>query len=99
MTQQSITVRHAAASDREAIERVLLDAYGQYEKVLPAPAGTLEAPALERGERRVDRLQRGDVRRARPEDGRAGDRLVERPPGRLHLGKLGNDSSSWTRSM
>lgn len=37
MSQQSINIRHAEKTDRAAIEEVLLDAYGQYESVLPSP--------------------------------------------------------------
>jgi hypothetical protein len=69
------------------------------EEVLAAPPGAREPPAFQRRERRVERLQRRDVRRARPLDRECGDGVVERPPVGLDLGKLGNSSSSWTRSM
>jgi hypothetical protein len=69
------------------------------EEVLATPPSSREAPTVERRERRVERLQRGDVGRPGLGDRRAAHRLVERQPSRLHLGKLGNDSSSWTRSM
>jgi hypothetical protein len=68
------------------------------EEMLAAPAGAVEPPTFERRERRVVRLQRGDVRRAGSLDRERGDRVVEDPPVRLDLGKLGNSSSSWTRS-
>jgi hypothetical protein len=68
------------------------------EEMLAAPAGAREPPTLERRERRVVRLQRGDVRRAGPLDRERGDRVVEDAPVRLDLRKLGNSSSSWTRS-
>jgi hypothetical protein len=72
---------------------------GGEEEVLAAAACAREAPAIERPERRVERLQRRNVRRPCLGDRRARERLVERPPCRLYLGKLGNSSSSWTRSM
>jgi hypothetical protein len=71
---------------------------GREEEVLAAPFRAGEAPPLERGERRVERLQRGDVGRAGLLDRRRSDRLVEQLPPGLDLGKLGNSSSSWTRS-
>jgi hypothetical protein len=71
---------------------------GREEKVLAAAPGTGEAEALERGEGRLERLQRGDVRRPGLLDRGGADRLVERLPPGLDLGKLGNSSSSWTRS-
>jgi hypothetical protein len=69
------------------------------EEVLATPPSAREVPTVERRERRVERLQRRDVGRPGLGDRRAAHRLVERQPSRLHLGKLGNDSSSWTRSM
>jgi hypothetical protein len=71
---------------------------GREEQVLAAPPGAGEPPALQRGERRVERLQRRNVSRARLLDRERGDGAVERSPIRLNLGKLGNSSSSWTRS-
>jgi hypothetical protein len=68
------------------------------EKVLSASVRAREAVALELAERRVERLQRGDVSRAGLRDGRAADRGVERCPVRLDLGVFGNRLSSWTRS-
>ena len=47
-----------------------------------------EAPALERRQRRVERLQRRDVRRAGFLDRERRDGLVELAPPRLHLGQL-----------
>ncbi|MGH3007159.1 MAG: hypothetical protein ACRDOS_14895, partial [Gaiellaceae bacterium] len=58
-----------------------------------------EPPALECRERRVVRLQRGDVRRSCALHRKRADRILERLPVRLDFGKLGNSSSSWTRSM
>jgi hypothetical protein len=76
-----------------------LTVVGGEEEVLAAAARAREAPALERRERRVERLQRRHVRRPCLGDRRARERLVEHPPCRLYLRKLGNSSSSWTRSM
>jgi hypothetical protein len=72
---------------------------GREEEVLATTPSACETPTVERRERRVERLQRGDVGRTGLGDRGAADRLVERQPSRLDLGKLGNDSSSWTRSM
>jgi hypothetical protein len=71
---------------------------GGEEEVLAAPASAGEPPSLQRRERRVVGLQRGDVRRPGPLDREGGDRIVEGAAVRLDLGKLGNSSSSWTRS-
>jgi hypothetical protein len=71
---------------------------GGEEQVLAAPARAGEPPPLERRERGVVGLQRRDVRGAGPLDREGGDGVLERSPVRLDLGKLGNSSSSWTRS-
>src|SRR4051812_17921139 len=63
---------------------------GREEEALAAPLGAAEATALERVERRVERLQRGDVRRPRTRDGERRDRVVQLTPPRLHLRKLGH---------
>jgi hypothetical protein len=68
------------------------------EQVLAAAPRAGEPQALERRERRVERLQRRDVRRAGLLDRRAPYSLVQSAARRLDLGKLGNSSSSWTRS-
>jgi hypothetical protein len=49
-------------------------------QVLRAPFGAGEAPSVERGERRVVRLQRGDVSRAGLRDRKGSDRPVELAP-------------------
>src|SRR5205807_4972854 len=51
-------------------------------EALRPPPRTLEAPALERGERRVEGLQRCDVRRAGLRDRERTHRLVEPAPPR-----------------
>jgi hypothetical protein len=71
---------------------------GREEKVLAAPAGPGEPATFECRQRRIERLQRGDVRRPGPLDRCDANGIVEGQPGRLDLGKLGNSSSSWTRS-
>jgi hypothetical protein len=68
------------------------------EEVLASAPGAGEAPPLERRERRVERLQCGDVRRAGRLDRSRAHGIVQTQPVRLDLGKLGNSSSSWTRS-
>src|SRR6476620_2662385 len=57
---------------------------GREQKALAAPFGAAEAPALEQVERRVERLQRGDVRRPRTRDGERRHRVVQLAPPRLH---------------
>jgi hypothetical protein len=73
--------------------------FAREEEVLAAPPRPRQAASLQDRERRVERLQRGDVRGpgALDRDGRDG--LVQRASRRLDLGILGNSSSSWTRSM
>src|SRR6059058_1349958 len=72
------------------------------EEALRAPLGACQAAPLERGQRRVERLQRGDVRGTRPDDRKSGDRIVERPPPRFDLGKLRHrrslGSEPWSQS-
>ena len=63
---------------------------GREEEVLAAAAGARQRPAVERVERGVERLQRGDVRRAGLRNGRGSDALVERASKGLDLGKLGH---------
>ncbi len=55
------------------------------EEVLAAPLGALQPPAVERRQRRVERLQRGDVRGAGLLDRRRGDERIELPHPRLDL--------------
>jgi hypothetical protein len=59
---------------------------GREEEVLPTPPRSLERAAGERGGRRVERLQCGDVSRPRDLDRRAGDERVELPHPCLDLG-------------
>jgi hypothetical protein len=68
------------------------------EEVLAPPPRAGEPATLQGGERRVVGLQRGDVCRPRARDRKGGDGIVQRLSIRLDLGKLGNSSSSWTRS-
>jgi hypothetical protein len=68
------------------------------EQVLAPPPCAGEPAALERVERRVERLQRGDVGGPGARDRRGADGSVERPAERLDFGVLGNRLSSWTRS-
>src|SRR5438034_753476 len=58
------------------------------EQPLRAPARAREAAALQHGERRVERLQRRDVRRPGLRDRERAHRLVELAPPRLHLRQL-----------
>ena len=61
------------------------------EELFAAPPGTLEAPAVELPQRRVERLQRRDVRRPGLLDRRAGDERGELAHPRLDLGQLGHE--------
>jgi hypothetical protein len=58
---------------------------GRQQKAL-RPALDAQGRALERLQRRVDRLQRGDVGRPRALDGRRGDERVELTAPRLDFG-------------
>ncbi|MBA2475436.1 MAG: hypothetical protein H0V40_05725 [Actinobacteria bacterium] len=71
-----------------------LPVVGREAEPLAAALGSPEPSSLERAERRVERLQRGDVRRAGALDGRGADGLVERAPQRLDLRQLGQRPSS-----
>ncbi len=68
------------------------------EEVLPAAAGARQGSAFEGGKRGVERLQRGDVRRARLLDRRSGHGVVQLASIRLDLRVLGHRFLSWTRS-
>ena len=57
---------------------------------LPRRSAPRKLPALERGERRVERLQRGDVRRPGLRDRERRHGVVQLAPPRLHLRKLGH---------
>jgi hypothetical protein len=59
---------------------------GREEEPFRAPPGAREPPALERGERRVEGLERRDVRRPGLLDRECGNRAVERATPGLHLG-------------
>src|SRR5579884_913680 len=63
------------------------------EEALRAPLDTAEALAVERRERRLDRLQRRDVRRPRALDRELPDEWVQLAAPRLHLRQLGHDGS------
>ena len=63
---------------------------GREEKPLRPPPRALEPFALERGERRVERLQRRDVRGPGLRDRRALDVGVEQAPPGFDLGQLGH---------
>ena len=62
---------------------------GGEEEVLATPASACEPPLLERCERWVERLQRGDVSRACRLDHGSAHPLVEGTPKSLNLGELG----------
>ena len=90
-------VAHAAGG-HEVDHQHELAVVGLEEEPLAAALRPREAPALERLERRVDRLQRRDVRRAGTLDRKRADGLVERSAEGLDLGQLGHGSSvRWTR--
>ena len=63
---------------------------GREEEPLRAALGPAELAALERGERRVERLQRRDVRGAGLRDRERGDRVRQLSAPRLHLRELGH---------
>ncbi len=63
---------------------------GGEEEALAAPLDAAEAPAFERGERRVERLQRRDVRRAGLRDREGRHRVTELAPPGLHLRVFGH---------
>ena len=58
------------------------------QQALAAPLGSREPPALQRRQRRVERLQRRHVRRACLLDRERADGLVQRAPPRLDLGEF-----------
>ena len=59
---------------------------GREEEPLAAPARSRETPALELAQRRVERLQRRDVRRPRLQHGRGRHERIELAHPRLDLG-------------
>ena len=63
---------------------------GGEEQALAAPLDAAQATALERVERRVERLQRRDVRRSRLLDREGRHGVVQLAPPRLHLRELGH---------
>ena len=63
---------------------------GREEKALAASLGAAEATPLERVERRVEGLQRRDVRRARLRNRERRHGVVQLAPPRLHLRQLGH---------
>jgi hypothetical protein len=67
-----------------------LSVLGREQEVLAAPARSGEAPPIERRERRLDRLERRDVRRPGPLDRRRRDGPVERAAPSLDLWQLRN---------
>ena len=78
------------ARGHQVDEQHELAVVGGEEQPLAAPLGAAEAPALERVERRVERLQRRDVRRPGLRDREGRDGVVELAPPRLHLRELGH---------
>jgi hypothetical protein len=78
------------ARGHEVDEEDELAVVGREQEALAAPLGAAEATALERVERRVERLQRGDVRRPCSRDGEGRHRVVKLAPPRLHLRQLGH---------
>ena len=72
---------------------------GREQEPLGAPFDACEALPDERGERRIERLQRGDMGRAGLLNGASLDVLVELAAPGLDLGQLGHlRSCGWTRS-
>jgi hypothetical protein len=71
-------------------EKDELAVLGREEESLAASVRARESSSLERGERRVERLERRDVRRACLRDRKRRDRVGELAPPRFHLGKLGH---------
>ena len=63
---------------------------GREEQPLAPPLGACQPTALERRQRRVERLQRGDVRGAGFLDRERPHRVVQAAPPRLHLRQLGH---------
>ena len=61
---------------------------GREEEALAAALHAAELPALEGLQRRVERLQRRDVRRAGLRDREGRDRVIELASPRLHLREL-----------
>ena len=82
-----LEVAHASGAHQVDVEDELAVVGGE-EEVLPAPPRSFEATAFQGGERRVERLQRCDVCRARLFDRVGADQAVERPAERFDLGKL-----------
>ncbi len=72
----------------EVDEEHELAVVGGEEEPLRAPLGAADSPSLERGRRRVERLERRDVRGAGPRDRGRRDRPVELAAPRLHLRQL-----------
>jgi hypothetical protein len=68
-----------------------LSVVGPEEKSFAAPLGAPEPSTLQRVERRVERLQRRDVRRAGLRDRERRHLVVQLAPPRLHLRQLGHE--------
>src|SRR6185437_3264262 len=69
-----------------------------HEQLAPAP-DALKAPALERGQRRVERLERVDPGGQRGLDLAAGDGGADQARGDLHLGQFGHGDSRVARRV
>ena len=70
-----------------------LPVLGRKEQPLRASPRAGKPPAVQRRKRRIERLQRRDVRRTGLRDGKRAHRLVELASPRLHLGELGHLTS------
>ena len=76
-----------------------LPVLGGEQQPLGPPLRAREPPPLEGRQRRVERLQRGDVRRPGLLDRERAHRIVQGPPPGLHLGQLRHlRSVPWSRS-
>jgi hypothetical protein len=73
------------ARRHEMDEKHELAVVGRKEEALAAPLGTAKTAAFERRHRRVERLERGDVRGAGLRDREGRHRVVQLAPPRLHL--------------
>ena len=73
------------AGGHQVHEQDELPVVGREEQALGPPPGALEAAPFERREGRIEGLQRGDVRGARPHDRERRDGRVELAPPCLHL--------------
>src|SRR5262245_42715087 len=86
-----------SAGRHQVYEEDELAVVGREKEALAPALGSAEAAAFERRERRVERLERRDVRRTGLRHGKSRDGLVELAPPRLHLGQLGHRGERYRR--